>query len=262
MNIRIFQRLKYLTFIYLRFICISLLYLFKNKRFDNRIHHIYCHSVPKTKKKRFEYILKSFQKIGTFINLNQAYDLVTSNQNIDNVYFTISFDDGFNDNYDVAADILDKLNIKGCFFISTAFISSSEKEYSEFCAMKLGRPPLAPMNWENVKDLHRRGHIIGSHTVNHKCLSKCDLNELIFESTHSKSLIEEITNEPCDFISWPYGTLNHINHIGLRQLNNDYKAVFSGIRGEFKLGHNNYYCREHFEVDWPLHHIKYFLTNY
>jgi peptidoglycan/xylan/chitin deacetylase (PgdA/CDA1 family) len=61
------------------------------------------------------------------------------------------------------------------------------------------------MNWEEVKALHRLGFEIGSHTVHHPILSRCDEEQLVRELTESKRTIEGHLQTECFSLAYPNG---------------------------------------------------------
>ena len=100
----------------------------------------------------------------------------------------LTFDDGGKSNM-LIADMLDELNFKGHFFISTSYI---------------GKPHF--LNKENILDLHKRGHVIGSHSHTHpnvyRSLTSAQMNE---EWLVSKNILCSILNAEIECCSIPGG---------------------------------------------------------
>lgn len=82
---------------------------------------------------------------------------------------SFTFDDGTIDHYDVAAPTLEKYGYRGLFSIIPVRVGTT-----------------GYMNWDQIRDLDKRGHIIGSHTMNH-----CNLRELLLSSGED-AVIKEI----------------------------------------------------------------------
>lgn len=61
------------------------------------------------------------------------------------------------------------------------------------------------LDWTGVRDLHRRGFAIGSHTVDHSILSRTDDATLDRELAQSKRRIEAELHTGCPFIAYPNG---------------------------------------------------------
>ena len=72
--------------------------------------------------KHIEYISKNFE----IISVSEAFDMVKNNIKPKRKAVTISFDDGYKNNLDIALPILEKYNIKTTFFISSVCVENSE----------------------------------------------------------------------------------------------------------------------------------------
>jgi peptidoglycan/xylan/chitin deacetylase (PgdA/CDA1 family) len=68
---------------------------------------------------------------------------------------------------------------------------------------------------EQIKDLQRRGHIIGSHTVTHANLSRLQPYEIAREMLESKQSLEAAIGDKVEFFAFPYGTLKEISQEAL-----------------------------------------------
>jgi peptidoglycan/xylan/chitin deacetylase (PgdA/CDA1 family) len=133
----------------------------------------------------------------------------------------LNFFDGFRDNYDVAAPILNRLGLTGWFFLISGWISSRPEDqrafadthlmnlpYDESELSKGDRLALSP---EEVEDLARRGHVIASHTQGHTTASPAfdpDLSPeaLAGEVAGSKRTLEDFAGRPVRALAWREGT--------------------------------------------------------
>jgi len=175
----------------------------------------------------------------------------------------VTFDDGFDDNFEIAAPILDHFGIKATFYVTVGSIeatlppwfirvrhtiwTSPKKDWvappgdrilkidnrnnrvaalrhaSKQCANlvgdrqeqavraienALGVKPFTPkrpfvMTWEKIKKLHEKGHIIGSHTLTHPNLAHVGREDLCFELTESKRVLEKELCAPVIHFSYP-----------------------------------------------------------
>ena len=61
------------------------------------------------------------------------------------------------------------------------------------------------LNWEEVRELYKKGFTIASHTVNHSILSRLSSSSLEKELLESKKTIEEEIGAPCRWIVYPNG---------------------------------------------------------
>lgn len=150
----------------------------------------------------------------------------------------VTFDDGFRDNYEVAAPILEQFGIRGAFYISTSSVEGrslwfvrlrywsiqTHKTHAEFLKASARCAVLSEaereeflaglehansvrdtftMTWSQARHLIERGHVIGSHTVSHPNLAKISPSELKLEMESSKAALEKALGFPVRHFSYP-----------------------------------------------------------
>lgn len=92
----------------------------------------------------------------------------------------VTFDDGAIGGYTCAAPELESFGWRGHFFITIDWI---------------GRNGF--MNRDQIRDLRRRGHVIGSHTVSHPSrMSHLSWDQLMREWTESRAVLSDLLGEP------------------------------------------------------------------
>lgn len=64
-------------------------------------------------------------------------------------------------------------------------------------------PPLAMMSWEQLRELRRRGHTVGAHSVTHPNLAQIAPEEAAREMGQSRKCLEENLGEPVPHFSYP-----------------------------------------------------------
>lgn len=104
----------------------------------------------------------------------------------------ITFDDGFRDNLTVALPLLEKYNLPATVFV-TADLIGKEKYLSSEELQTLASHPLVT---------------IGSHGFHHLHLTTLSEDEVLFELTESKKILEEIIGKTVDLLAYPYGDCN------------------------------------------------------
>jgi peptidoglycan/xylan/chitin deacetylase (PgdA/CDA1 family) len=77
-------------------------------------------------KEQFEKHLKYFSKEFDIISLNEAFEYNINNRIPKRKTITISFDDGYKNNLDIALPLLEKYNVKTTFFISSILTQEME----------------------------------------------------------------------------------------------------------------------------------------
>lgn len=101
----------------------------------------------------------------------------------------LAFDDGGVSAYEIIAPLLEEYGWRGFFFITTDFINSD-----------------AFMTRRQIRDLHDRGHIIGSHSCSHPDkITECTREQLLFEWGESLGTLTGILNKSVDVASIPGG---------------------------------------------------------
>ena len=92
----------------------------------------------------------------------------------------LTFDDGEAGAYTYAAPALERLGWRGHFFVTTNLI---------------GKPGF--LDAQQIKELHRRGHLIGSHSSTHpERMSHLDWKELLREWQDSCAVLSDMTGNP------------------------------------------------------------------
>lgn len=113
----------------------------------------------------------------------------------------ITFDDGYRDNYEYAAPVLQAKGLPATFFVVSGFI---ETEFVPWWDLRLGiREPW--MTWEEVRWLIREGFEIGAHTRSHVDLSKVFGNQAREEIFRGRLDLEERLSTRVDLFAYPYG---------------------------------------------------------
>jgi peptidoglycan/xylan/chitin deacetylase (PgdA/CDA1 family) len=191
------------------------------------------HSVPEFRK-QMEYIARTCK----LVTLDEIPDMASGAKPIPRRGVAITFDDGFLDNYEIAAPILEENGLRGTFYLATSatdgrplwfvrmrywtkqakierpqFLEASahcatsiEPDREKFMATLDGANTLKEsfcMTWDHARDLIKRGHIIGSHTVNHPNMAKVPSEEVKREFEESKKRLEGQLGKPIQHFCYP-----------------------------------------------------------
>lgn len=197
-----------------------------------------------------------------FIRFEEAVDLITQRKQPDKPMVAFSFDDGFEECYTMIAPVLEEFGINAAFFINPNFVSGDGAYIHNFTENVVLTPGKLPMRWSQILELHKRGHIIGAHTLDHYMINTDDKVELDYQIGNCKKQIAEHIQEPCCYFAFPYGRIEHANGVAIEIALKYYSYVFS--QSDYK----KYYSfgsrvinRRHFEPDWPVEHVKYFISH-
>jgi peptidoglycan/xylan/chitin deacetylase (PgdA/CDA1 family) len=108
---------------------------------------------------------------------------------VENCALFLTFDDGGVSAYDPIAPMLEKRGWRGHFFITTD---------------RIGQPGFVTR--EHIRELRRRGHVIGSHSCSHPTrMSALSREELMREWSGSVALLSDILGEGATVASVPGG---------------------------------------------------------
>jgi len=228
------------------------------------IHLLNGHYVFHGDEVRIEIIdqfLRYLSTQATLIRFELAVELITSQTIPDNeVLVAFTYDDGFEECYTHIAPVLEAYCCNAGFFINANYIDSDEK-YQLMFNSRINVYNKKPMTWKQVSDLHERGHIICSHTLDHIDLSLASREEVYVQVLQNKQQIENYTHTPCEYFAWPYGQHKHINSEVVSIVARIYKYIFSSTN------YNKYFSyddrvinRRHIECFWPKSHVNYFLN--
>ena len=104
------------------------------------------------------------------------------------------------------------------------------------------------MNINNLKEIFKLGHKIGSHTINHRKLNNLDKEEIWTELTKSKETLEEITKDKICYFAYPKGDKTSISYESFKISKELYDYSFIAIRG-FNYPNTN----KHLILRDPIH---------
>ena len=113
----------------------------------------------------------------------------------------ITFDDGYADNYEWAAPILEHFRLPATFFVTAGLVGTSRPFAHD------ARFPhhFRTLTWDQVEGLAARGFGIGSHGMTHANLARCPLEEARREIVESRDLIVRRLGAPVTCFAYPFG---------------------------------------------------------
>jgi methionyl-tRNA formyltransferase len=118
----------------------------------------------------------------------------------------VTFDDGYLDNYEVAARVLLRERIPATFFVSTGRIGNASG--FDHDRRRLGTT-LATMTWEHLQRMRDWGFELGSHTVNHIDCGREPLATVRLELEQSRDTLRERLGVARPAFAYPFGGREH-----------------------------------------------------
>ncbi len=197
------------------------------------------HNVPRYLMDAFKTQIRFLQKHYQFVDVAEFERIIQGQEKLSGHKLLLSFDDGFKSNLYVAKEILIPLKIKALFFVSPGFVNCVDRcAQKDFMRNRLLlsaehiTDELAPMHWDDLGELIKAGHTIGSHTMTHACLSEIlSPEELSVEIVESKTALETCLQQPVNHFAYPLGDAQIIDVAALSLALKNYRYVYSGVRG-------------------------------
>lgn len=185
-------------------------------------------------RKHMEYVARTCKPV----TMDQVADMVSGAKPIPRRAVAVTFDDGYPDNYEIAAPILEENGLRGTFYLATSAVegrplwfvrmrywtwqaqierpqfleasarcaTSIEPERERYMATLEHANTVKDsfsMTWKQARELVKRGHTIGSHTVNHPNMAKVPLEEARQELVESKRILEAQLGHAVEHFSYP-----------------------------------------------------------
>ena len=133
-----------------------------------------------------------------FVSIDEACDIISKGRTY-HPFVCLTFDDGYQDNYDIAYPILKQMNIPFAVYVTTGFINNR-----------------LPMWWYPDENLGINGEslkamdtdplcTIGAHTVSHPKLDTLSPEEQQKEIEQSRQELEMLLSHPIRHFSYPHG---------------------------------------------------------
>lgn len=160
---------------------------------------------------------------------NLGYESTNFNnfKKINKKCFIVTFDDGYEDNFENALPILKKYNYSATCFL----VSDKINTYNDWDSNNKNYKKKKLMNFNQIKEWLFNNCQIGSHSSSHLDLGNCNnLKELEMQIVQSKIKLNYLFNTTTNAFSYPYGKLNN-NSYGMVKSN--YQYAVTTLRGRY-----------------------------
>jgi peptidoglycan/xylan/chitin deacetylase (PgdA/CDA1 family) len=152
----------------------------------------------------------------------------------------LTFDDGLRSNFNVAQEVLSRYDVKGLFFVCPGLmdvplaqqqqvVSSQLFPHPDPTGYSIADPTL--MSWNDLEQICKMGHVIGSHTMRHKCLSLLNHEEMQQEIAGSSQMLSSRLGIPVRWFAFPFGDVASLNERSVKVISQNYRFCCTGVRG-------------------------------
>jgi peptidoglycan/xylan/chitin deacetylase (PgdA/CDA1 family) len=160
---------------------------------------------------KFESFCQFFRDYFRVVSLSDLVSGAREGRNMAGA-LAITFDDGYLDNYEVAAPILRRLQLPATFFVSTGFVGSSI-----IAPWDRGLPaPQSWMNWDQIRSLVSQGFEIGCHSDGHLDLGEASASEVRNDLSIAQSKMRNELGTEARLFAYPFGGPEHISESSLQ----------------------------------------------
>jgi len=161
----------------------------------------------------FERHCRFFRRYFRVVPLRAVVEKLERDQRL-NRELVITFDDGYRDNFETAAPVLEKLGLPATFFVVTQWIGTDHVPWWD--RERNVRHPW--MTWNQLRALHRKGFEIGAHTRTHADLGRISGVEAQSELLGARHDLEKEIDAPAELFAYPYGGPNHLSEANREQV--------------------------------------------
>jgi peptidoglycan/xylan/chitin deacetylase (PgdA/CDA1 family) len=167
----------------------------------------------------------------TVVDLQAVLDYYVAGAALPSKAVLITFDDGYHDNLENAAEVLRKYGYPAVLFVPIGYLDDRHPlPHEEHLAAQgiLNRT----IDWEELGQLERTGIRIESHGISHRPLADLEVDEAAREIALSKLRLEERLGRPVRAFSYVKGSEAHYKPVHLSLVRQaGYDVAFTAVSG-------------------------------
>ncbi len=156
-----------------------------------------AYTAPKKFERQISYLVK---KGFSFFTASELITHYKTNGEFPAKSVSITFDDGWKDNFINAFPILKKYGAKATVFLVSSCVGQTTAKVTAD-----GEGEREHLSESDILEMSKGGIEFGSHSFNHKLFHQISDEEIEFEITESKKAIENLTQNECSVFAYPAG---------------------------------------------------------
>jgi peptidoglycan/xylan/chitin deacetylase (PgdA/CDA1 family) len=170
----------------------------------------------------FEEQMKYLKDSYKLVSVKDAQSFINGSSHLKENAIAITFDDGLRNVFANGYPVLTRLKIPATVFLISNFVESGED-------VSTGREYL---RLADIREMREEIITYGSHTRNHKMLSKLTEEQIKENIEGSKIDLEQLLGHEIPYFAYPYGLKRHFDQRAINiARDSGYKCAFSAING-------------------------------
>ena len=153
---------------------------------------------------RFRRICRLLATRFRVVPLHEVFRILQAGEVMPRRTVAVTFDDCYRDNL-AAARVLSEFGLPATFFVPTGFVGT-ERTFD----WDRHLPAMPNLTWDEVREMARMGHEIGSHTVNHANLGIATPEGARNELVVSRQVLQDKLGKPVRWFAYPFGGQHHL----------------------------------------------------
>jgi peptidoglycan/xylan/chitin deacetylase (PgdA/CDA1 family) len=119
---------------------------------------------------------------------------------------SITFDDGYEDNFTYAYPSLKSAGMDATFFVTVGLVEHDPEVLRRLTALRgVDESAVRAMNWDQVRRLIGEGFTVGSHTYSHPNLARLTRSQASNEIERARAILEDQLSTPVRQFAYPFG---------------------------------------------------------